>query len=303
MISTMTKQCITIPKFKSPLFRGLIAFNIVFAIYLIFASNTINTKSSSFNINSKISKLNDKIFDSNSNNEDMIWWSTETRGSYSVIKNYIPSDEKPDYNKSVTLTTQGTYEFLYHIEILCKRWDGHLSVGVYAPGDDFNLAVNLIYYLRECKHSCVKTKTSWHLVYDTTFGPQSILFPVSYVNDMNFDCSQSFKEIADKFNVRFRSDRALPYPINVCRNVARLSAGTNYVFASDIELYPSVGIVSAFLELLDREKRGLVRMISKSVRHVYVLPVFEVEAEVEPPLNKSELRALFKKGNCFDQEL
>jgi len=252
--------------------------------------------------NSKIKKLNDRTIDS-SNNKETIWWSTETRGSYSVLKNYIPSDEKPGYNQSVTLTTQGTYEFLYHIENLCKRWDGHISVGVYSPGDELKLVVNLIYYLRECKHSCVKTKTSWHLVYDTNFGPQSnSSFPYSYVNDMNFDCSQSFKEIVDKFNVRFRSDRALPYPINVCRNVARLNAGTNYVFASDIELYPSVGIVSAFLELLDREKRGLVRMIHKSNPHVYVLPVFEVEAEVEPPLNKSELRALFKKGNCFDQE-
>jgi len=123
---------------------------------------------------SKISELNDKTVDSNSN-EDMIWWSTETRGNYSVLKNYIPSDEKPDYNRSVTLTTQGTYEFLYHIEILCKRWDGHLSVGVYCPGDDFKVAVNLIYYLRECKHSCVKTKTEWHLVYDTSFGPKTNL--------------------------------------------------------------------------------------------------------------------------------
>ncbi len=55
-------------------------------------------------IKTQVSQLNDKTVDSNSN-EDMIWWSTETRGSYSALKNYIPSDEKPDYNKSITLTT------------------------------------------------------------------------------------------------------------------------------------------------------------------------------------------------------
>ncbi len=71
-------------------------------------------------INSEISELKDKTVDSNSN-EDMIWWSTEIHRSYSVLKHCIPIDEKPDYNRSVTLTTQGTYEFLYHIEILCKR--------------------------------------------------------------------------------------------------------------------------------------------------------------------------------------
>ncbi len=60
---------------------------------------------------SEISVLNDKLIDSNSNDEDMIWWSTETRRSNQVLKNDIPSDEKPDNDRSVTLTTQGTYEF------------------------------------------------------------------------------------------------------------------------------------------------------------------------------------------------
>jgi hypothetical protein len=53
------------------------------------------------------------------------------------------------------------------------------------------------------------------------------------------------------------------------------------VFAIDIELYPSVSIVSAFFDLLGREKKGLVPFIFNP--HVYVLPVFEVKAEVEPP--------------------
>jgi N-acetyllactosaminide beta-1,3-N-acetylglucosaminyltransferase len=116
---------------------------------------------------------------------------------------------------------------------------------------------------------------------------------------MNFDCSQSFSEIVDKLNVSFRSAHSLPYPINVCRNVARINARTNYVFPIDIELYPSLGLVSAFFELLDREKKGLVPMISNSNPHVYVLPNFEVKANIEPPNNKSELRRLFKLGNYF----
>jgi N-acetyllactosaminide beta-1,3-N-acetylglucosaminyltransferase len=114
---------------------------------------------------------------------------------------------------------------------------------------------------------------------------------------MNFDCSQSFNDIVDKFSARFRSDHSLPYPINVVRNVARINAQTNYIFASDIELYPSVGIVSAFFELLDREKRGLVPLVSNSNPHVYIIPIFEVKAGFDPPLNKSELRTLIKSGN------
>lgn len=197
--------------------------------------------------------------------------------------------------RSVTLTTQGTFSFLYHIENLCLRWDGHLSVAVYAPGTDFPLVVNLIYYMRKCRHNCVKDKTSWHLVYDMAFGPKSNrTYPQSYVDD--FDCSLSFENIVEKFSTSFRSDHSLPYPINVVRNVARLNAQTKYVFASDIELYPSVGIVSSFLDLLDREKSGLIPLINEKNPHVYVIPIFEVKAGVEPPRNKSELRTQFKSG-------
>ena len=230
-------------------------------------------------------------------NSDTIWWSTESRASYSVLKNYIPGDETPDPDRSVTLTTQGTYAFLYHVQNLCIRWDGHISVGVYSPGEDFPLVVNLIYYLRKCGHNCVKSKTSWHLVYNTAFGPKSNeTFPYSYVKDMNFDCSQSYDDIVSQFNTSFRSDHSLPYPINVVRNVARLNARTKYIFASDIELYPSVGIVSGFLQLLERQKSGLLPIIPQNNPHVYVIPIFEVKAGVDPPLNKSQLRALMKSG-------
>ena len=228
---------------------------------------------------------------------DTIWWSTESRASYSVLKNYITSDERPDPLRSVTLTTQGTFTFLYHIENLCTRWDGHISVAVYAPGDDFPLVVNLIYYLRKCRDICVKSKTSWHLVYNTAFGPKSNqTFAYSYVED--FQCSQSYDDIVAKFNTTFRADHSLPYPINVVRNVARLNSQTKYIFASDIELYPSVGIVSGFMQLLEREKSKSISLLSKSsIRRVYVIPIFEVKAGVEPPKNKSELRALIKLGS------
>ena len=214
------------------------------------------------------------------------------------MKNYITSYEIPDYNRSITLTTQGTYEFLYHIEILCRRWDGHISVGVYSPGHDFQTSINLIYYLRECKNSCVKRKTSWHFIYDTIYSPQSnISFPNSYVNHMNISCDNSFEDVLKKYNKSFRSSNSLTYPISVVRNVARLNARTEYVFASDIELYPSLGIVPAFLDLIDREKSGLVPMISINKSHVYVLPIFEVKKTVEPPMTKPELIQLLKSGD------
>ena len=41
--------------------------------------------------------------------------------------------------------------------------------------------------------------------------------------------------------VSYRSMNNLTYPVNVGRNIARQSAISHFVFASDIELYPSPG--------------------------------------------------------------
>ena len=42
--------------------------------------------------------------------------------------------------------------------------------------------------------------------------------------------------------VSYRSMNNLTYPVNVARNIARLSATSHFVFPSDIELYPSPGL-------------------------------------------------------------
>ena len=56
-------------------------------------------------------------------------WSNETRGRYTVLKNFVSSDSIiTDTENGITLTTQTTYQYLYHIEEQCKRWEGPISV-------------------------------------------------------------------------------------------------------------------------------------------------------------------------------
>ena len=45
--------------------------------------------------------------------------------------------------------------------------------------------------------------------------------------------------------------------MNVARNIARESAGTHFVFPSDIELYPSPGLINAFLDMVARNEPAL----------------------------------------------
>ncbi|XP_013780779.1 beta-1,4-glucuronyltransferase 1-like [Limulus polyphemus] len=84
----------------------------------------------------------------------------------------------------------------------------------------------------------------------------------------------------------------LPYPINVARNVARLNAKTHYVFASDVELYPSENIIPRFLRLVENMKKKNSNFATK--RQVFVLPVFEVKSGIQPPTKKSDLKTLME---------
>ena len=200
------------------------------------------------------------------------------------------------------MSTQGGPGFLHHTEHLCSRWDGPISLAVYAPGDDFRLSVNMIYYLRQCAHECVAKRVFWHFVYDIAFPPSAKMSgPTSFLKTNKFDCSKSLDETIKmlKIDTDFRSNKSLPYPINVLRNVARSSSKSKYLLASDIELYPNIGIIPAFFDLLDREQKGLVPVINVKFSHVYVLPIFEVKATKQPPKTKQELSKLFKSSKTI----
>lgn len=234
---------------------------------------------------------------------DNTLWSVETRGRYTVYKDYIPANVPlPANGESVTLTTQGTHEFLHHSIELCDRWDGYISLAVYAPGDDFRLVLNMIYYLRQCANRCVADRIHWHLVFETIYAPRNASAATAFLETQNFDCNIPMESTIRLYNLdsNFRETKGLPYPINVLRNVARLNSKTKYIFASDIELYPSVGIVQAFFKLLKREKLGQVGLINPKNPHVYVTPIFEVKESVKAPRTKKELIEMFKKSKLFD---
>lgn len=246
--------------------------------------------------NLHISKNSSKVIIPEAINVESTWWTAETRGKYGVLRDFIQCSLQAEPEmKSITLTTQGTSDFLYHVEQLCDRWEGFISLSVYAPGDDFKLAVNTIYYLRQCGLKCISERVNFHMIYDTLYAPANVTVPAAYLATPNFDCNIPLDESMRLLNINtdFRGSKSLPYPINVLRNVARIASKTKYLFASDIELYPSVGIVPAFFKLLEREQSGQVTLINPKNPHVYVVPIFEVKANKKPPRTKKELTKLF----------
>lgn len=80
------------------------------------------------------------------------------------------------------------------------------------------------------------------------------------------------------------------YPVNVGRNIARDSAMTHFILASDIELYPNPGLARKFLEMIARNDAPLQR---KNPR-VYPLSIFEVDGKAAVPRDKTELQELLR---------
>jgi N-acetyllactosaminide beta-1,3-N-acetylglucosaminyltransferase len=64
----------------------------------------------------------------------------------------------------ITYTTHGEVTFISHLPFLAARWAAPISMGLYVPGTDFNLAVKCIAYARWC-HPEVKRWVTFHMIF------------------------------------------------------------------------------------------------------------------------------------------
>lgn len=167
-------------------------------------------------------------------------------GEYWLLKNYAKSSYfKCD--ESITYTTHSDFTFLDNVVPLLERWQAPLSVALWAPGDFLDQTINAIVTLRNCqeKSELVRQYATFHIFFESRFMPTN--FPRDFDEfERNFDC-QVVKQ-ASNFSVEssVKTKNKLTYPINVGRNLARESALTHFVLASDIELYPNPGLVEDF---------------------------------------------------------
>ena len=84
-------------------------------------------------------------------------------GDYWVLTNYVKAAAKFHCNESITYTTHCDHTFLDNLEPLLVRWQGPISVAIYAPGTDYKRALDAIFYYR----SCTKTNLVFKVYADT----------------------------------------------------------------------------------------------------------------------------------------
>jgi len=214
------------------------------------------------------------------------------RGNYWVLYNYIRARKQFDCNETITYTTHGDFTFLDNLEPLLERWRGPISVAVYAPGLDLEDSIDAILYFRDCSNSSlVKDLATFHIYFDLTHIPAQVPKQDSLLHKRP-NCLLP-EGLANP--VTYKKKKGLDYPVNVARNVARMTASTHFVFPSDIELYPSPNLIAEFLAMIRRNEKKM----PKGQQRVFVNSIFEIAANHSLPNTKEELIHLMQSNTVI----
>ena len=165
------------------------------------------------------------------------------------MKNYVRADYVHCHD-TITYTTHSDFTFLENVIPLLERWEAPLSIALYAPGSDFDSTLSSIMYLRNCNPQgfLVQQYATFHIFFDSQY------FPLKQIPSKFEDIEKAYvcpdTEPFSSSLPTFKMKQNISYPVNVARNLARNSALTHFVLASDIELYPNPGLVDRFFKMI-----------------------------------------------------
>ncbi|GAB6027950.1 hypothetical protein CHUAL_002177 [Chamberlinius hualienensis] len=190
------------------------------------------------------------------------------------------------HKAQVTLATQTSVENLFRLVEISQSWLGLVSVSVFVPGEDYNIAQFYIQLLNDCFES-IRMNVSFHFVYPVDKPPDEMPGFERWI----ISCSKWKTIMKDLLSYRSREmlnwREQLLYPQNHMRNVARKACYTPYVFVTDIELIPKFSLATELDTFL---------LNKPCTRCAFVVPTYEVgEYMYHLPANKSELLRLINK--------
>ncbi|CAD6999228.1 unnamed protein product [Ceratitis capitata] len=221
-------------------------------------------------------------------------------GSYWLLRNYIRGTISTSTGcaDTVTLTTNGDYTFFDSLPFLTERWLAPISFALFAPGYDFEATLNSIQFVRNClrESKSIRDYVTFHIYFPATDMPEYAPITEKEAISWPYDCDAQPPYVDVDRSTMYKTEHNMTYPINVGRNIARKSANTYFIFASDIELYPTPELPRLFLELVERNRS--VYLDNKELR-VYTLPVFEVTKDSQVPESKTELVEMLHKHKAI----
>lgn len=226
----------------------------------------------------------------------------DSSGEYQVVSGIASAVKQPHPHRirligttpDISLVTQCSFEHLHHLVSLAQRWQGPISVAVFAEDHQISDALWRVAGLRSC-FVAILHNVSFSLVSPL---PAKSSPPISIpsARPLAHSCSMTPSHSPHPATTNYASTRN--FPANLLRNVARRATPSDFVLVLDIDMLPSDNLRQDFFEFAS--ERGLFRKSEREDKTVFVVPAFEVAAsgEESPPRNKAQLLKLVETGDA-----
>ena len=144
------------------------------------------------------------------------------------------------HQTGVTLATQTSVERLHWLVETSDTWDGPMSVVVFVPDAEFDLAQLYISYLRSC-FSKIRDNVAWSLAHPVTKPPRAANLEAG-----SLSCTDHKVSLASLVGGLYTREyaqwrRGYDYPQNHLRNIARDNSLTHYTLSLDVDVILAPG--------------------------------------------------------------
>ncbi|XP_065336010.1 beta-1,4-glucuronyltransferase 1-like [Cloeon dipterum] len=210
----------------------------------------------------------------------------DTSGQYRVVPALAAANGHATA-LDLTLVTQCSVQHLSKVARLAERWQGPLSVAVFAEEQDLGRVLWGIARLRVCRPA-IRQHVAFHLV-----SPLGAAVHRTPILPPGADAGCHPDDTDHRQDKNYARSR-VPYPVNLARNVARRAVQTEFVFVVDVDMLPSAKLREMFLAFAAQAK--LFDKSQRDDKTVYVVPAFEAKEGTEAPSTKKQLLQMAKEG-------
>ena len=214
----------------------------------------------------------------------------------------------------VTVATQSSVERLHWLVESSTTWQGPVSVVVFVPDKEFDVAQLYISYLRSC-FTQIRDNVAWSLVHPVTRPPRA-----ANMKTGRLSCSQHRNILDSLVGAVYSKEYAqwrtgYDYPQNHLRNIARDNSLTHYTLSLDVDVILAPGRNSGVSQLGSSNDvspttdmtRGLAKFLNGNtcVKCAFVIPTYEIHQAAARPADKRELAELLsrKKAQPFHSKI
>ena len=141
----------------------------------------------------------------------------------------------------ITITTQTSVERLYWLVESTTTWTGPVSVVVFVPDKEFDVAQLYISYLRSC-FTNIRDNVAWTLVHPVNRPPRAANININTFlacSDHQTFLNDLVGRVYSKEYAKWRT--GYDYPQNHLRNIARDNSLTHYTLSLDVDVILAPG--------------------------------------------------------------